>query len=96
MLEMYARRFGNQKEPGDDDTTDEGRTNMANKAIEKFSREGIEQIRFYELKDSIARWRNYNRIQQRKNAAKASWTEEARRKRRKNQKSLARTKKRKK
>ena len=86
LLEIYAR-MGSPAGPGDDNKTDEGRMSMTNRAIEQFSRNGVDQIRFYELKDSIAVWRKRNRIQQRRNAAKASWTETARRKRKK-QKSL--------
>jgi hypothetical protein len=72
MLGIYAD-LGSEAALGDDNKTDEGRQKMTDKIIEKFSREGIDEIFFKSHQRSIAAWRSENRIQQRRNAAKKRW-----------------------
>ena len=72
MLEIYAE-LGSSPSPENDNRTDEGRLKMTNDAIEKFAREGVDEIFFKSHQRAIAAWRSENRIQQRRNAAKKRW-----------------------
>jgi hypothetical protein len=53
--------------------TDEGRLNMANEMIEKYTREGVGRDSFNQLLNGIPKWRKENQIQQRRDAAKKRW-----------------------
>lgn len=70
--------------------TDAQWMDMANEVIAKYTRDWVYERDFNELFNSIENWRWLNRLEQRQNAAKSSWTPKARRKRkrRKQQKSL--------
>jgi len=75
MLEVYAE-LGSGPSLGNDNRTDEGRLKKTNDVIEKFTREGVDEIFFKSNQRAIAAWRSENRIQQRRNAAKKRWEKE--------------------
>jgi hypothetical protein len=45
----------------------------ANQMIQKFTREGVDQFLFNNLSNAFPKWRQENRIQQRKDAANKRW-----------------------
>lgn len=57
--------------------TDEGRLNKANLMIEKFTRDGVEEHWFNYLSVNFPKWRQENRIQQRRDAANKRWKKAA-------------------
>jgi hypothetical protein len=62
---------------GDDNTTNEGRQNMTANMVEKYNRDGVDELNFNRFKADITCWRNRNRIEQRRNAAKCRWEKQS-------------------
>ena len=56
--------------------TEEGRLNKANLMIEKLTRDRVDQYWFISLSNSFPKWRQENRIQQRRDAANKRWGKE--------------------
>jgi hypothetical protein len=90
VIEIFSDT-GMSQESDPREFTDEGRLEMANEIISIFIEVKISEHTFKSLVKEIKEWREGNRHQQRINAAKSSWSETARRKRKK-KKSLAQSK----
>jgi|GEM_PF-1503278 len=75
MLKIYAD-LGSEPAYGDDNKTDEGRQQMADKMVEKFTRDGVDEHWFNSIAQGFQMWRKENRIQQRRDAAKKRWQKE--------------------
>jgi len=56
-----------------EEKTDEGRLKKVNAVIERFARDGVDQMWFNNLSARIPAWRKEKRIQQRRNAANIRW-----------------------
>ena len=56
-----------------EEKTEDHRLKKVSEAVERFTRDGVDQVRFYHFSTSIPAWRQGNRIEQRRNAANKRW-----------------------